>query len=132
MIDPAPRFLLHGTHGSFRKYGLDAQEATLLGGARPPSPDATNAPFWLENSETEGGTLTTTADNREPIQLATRRIPTLPGDYRNFYAAVRDALLGKENDAVTGQDGLRAVRILEMARESSDAGRTLAVPEHGW
>jgi len=131
--DPAPRFLLHGTHGSFRKYGVDAQEAALiLGGMRPPLPGAVDAPVWFENPEAEWGTLTTTANNREPIQLSTRRVPTLPGDYRGFYAAVRDALLGKANDAVTGQDGLRTVRILELARESSISGCTLQVPESGW
>jgi scyllo-inositol 2-dehydrogenase (NADP+) len=130
--DPAPRFLLHGTHGSFRKYGLDAQEAALIGGARPPQPDTANAPLWHANPEAEWGTLTSAANNREPLQLSTRRIPTLPGDYREFYAAVRDALLGKESQAVTGQDGLRTMRILELARESSIAGCTLTVPEHGW
>jgi scyllo-inositol 2-dehydrogenase (NADP+) len=128
----SPRFLLHGTHGSFRKYGLDAQEAALLSGARPPLPDAVNPPFWMANPEAEWGTLTTTADNREPIQLDSHLIPTLPGDYRNFYASVRDALLGKPNQAATGQDGLRAVRILELARESSSAGCTLPVPAANW
>ena len=131
--DAAPRFLLHGTHGSFRKYGLDAQEAALItGGLRPPLPDAKDAPLWLANPESEWGTLTTTTDNREPIQLTMRRVPTLPGDYRNFYAAVRDALLGKPNHAVTGQDGLRTVRVLEMARESSISGCTLTVAQDNW
>jgi predicted dehydrogenase len=131
--DASPRFLLHGTHGSFRKYGLDAQEAALItGGERPPQPGDSNAALWHANPESEWGTLTTAADNREPIQLTTRRIPTLPGDYRNFYAAVRDALLGKPNHAVTGQDGLRTLRILELARESSTTGRTLPVPERDW
>jgi scyllo-inositol 2-dehydrogenase (NADP+) len=130
--DPAPRFLLHGTHGSFRKYGLDMQEAALIGGARPPVSGAVNPPFWFANPESEWGTLTTAADNHEPIKLSTSRIPTLPGDYRSFYAAVRDALLGKQNDAVTGQDGLRVLRILELARESSNAGRTLPVPAQNW
>ena len=130
--DQAPRFLLHGTHGSFRKYGLDAQESALIGGARPPLPDAVNPPFWFANPEAEWGTLVSAKDVHEPIHLNTRLIPTLPGDYRNYYAAVRDALLGKPNHAVTGQEGLRTLRILELARESSAAGRTLAVPEHAW
>lgn len=125
--DPAPRFLLHGTRGSFRKQGMDAQEAALLSGARPPLPGV-NAPEWLPNPQSEWGTLTTATDAHEPIQLNSRRIPTLPGDYRNFYAAVRDALLGLSNDAVTGVDGLRVVRLLELARASSEAARTLPVP----
>jgi scyllo-inositol 2-dehydrogenase (NADP+) len=130
--DASPRFLLHGTHGSFRKYGLDAQEAALIGGTRPPVSTEANPPLWFANPESEWGTLTTAADNREPIQLSKRTIPTLPGDYREFYASVRDALLGKENHAVTGQDGLRTLRILEMARQSSNTGRTLPVPAANW
>src|SRR5246127_738692 len=34
--DAAPRFLLHGTKGSFKKHGLDPQEPALVGGARVP------------------------------------------------------------------------------------------------
>jgi len=130
--DPAPRFALHGTRGSFRKYGLDAQEAALIGGARPPLPDAVNPSFWFANPEAEWGTLVSARDVHEPIRLNTRRIPTLPGDYRNYYAAVRDALLGKPNHAVTGEEGLRAVRILKLARESNATGRTLAVSQRSW
>jgi len=131
--DPAPRFLLHGTHGSFRKFGLDAQEAALIkDGKRPPLPGDADAPLWFPNPEAEWGTLTTAKDNREPIQLSTRLVPTLPGDYRGFYAAVRDALLGLANNAVTGRDGLRTVRILELARQSSITGCTIPVPEQNW
>ena len=32
--DNSPRFLLHGTRGSFRKHGLDPQEPALVGGAK--------------------------------------------------------------------------------------------------
>jgi len=130
--DPAPRFLLRGTLGSFRKHGLDAQEAALIGGARPPLPEAVNPPFWFANPESEWGTLTTTKDGHEPIQLSSRTVATLPGDYRGFYAAVRDALLGKPSNAVTGEDDWRVLRILELARESHAAGKTLAVPAIGW
>jgi predicted dehydrogenase len=125
--DPAPRFLLNGTRGAFRKQGMDAQEAALAAGSRPPLPTAVTPPLWLPNPESEWGTLTTATDTHEPVQLNSRRIPTLPGDYRSYYASVRDALLGLPNEAVTGRDGLRVVRLLELARESSDAGRTLPV-----
>jgi scyllo-inositol 2-dehydrogenase (NADP+) len=44
----------------------------------------------------------------------------LPGDYRHFYANVRDTLLGKAEQAVTLVDAWRVLRLLEWARESSD------------
>ena len=45
----APRFLLHGTKGSFLKYGLDPQEPAVVGGAEVPlegSPEV-----WLQEPE---------------------------------------------------------------------------------
>ena len=125
--EPAPRFALYGTHGSFVKYGLDAQESALIAGRRPPQSDS--AAPWLAEPESAWGTLTTAADISQPANLSERRVPTLPGDYRNFYAAVRDCILGLPNSAVTGADGLRVIRMLELARESSDTGRTLPIPQ---
>ena len=34
VADPSPRFLLHGTAGSFKKFGLDPQEPTLVAGGK--------------------------------------------------------------------------------------------------
>ena len=34
--DPSPRFLLHGTSGSFKKFGVDPQEPALVAGANLP------------------------------------------------------------------------------------------------
>jgi predicted dehydrogenase len=49
------------------------------------------------------------------------------GDYRDFYANVRDAILDVVPLAVTAEDGFRAVRLLELAWQSSSEGRTLKV-----
>jgi predicted dehydrogenase len=54
-------------------------------------------------------------------------VKTELGDYRLYYANVRDAINGVAQLAVTPEDGYRTVRLLEMARESSAAGRTLKV-----
>jgi len=54
-------------------------------------------------------------------------VKTEPGDYRGFYANVRDAILGVAPLAVTPEDGFRVIRLLELARESSTQGRTLKV-----
>ncbi len=50
---------------------------------------------------------------------------TEPGDYRKFYENVRDAMLGSAELAVTPQHGLRTMRALELAAESSRTGRVL-------
>jgi predicted dehydrogenase len=55
----------------------------------------------------------------------TRPIEPIPGDYRLYYAAVRDALSGKVRDPVTGVDAWRVARLLEWATESSEKRREI-------
>jgi predicted dehydrogenase len=123
--DNAPRFLLHGTKGSFRKHGLDPQEPALVSGAKVPvqgSPEV-----WLQEKESAWGALTVAPVPADPATLITHQVKTEPGDYRGFYANVRDAILGAAPLAVTPQDGYRVIRLLELARESSATGCTLKV-----
>jgi scyllo-inositol 2-dehydrogenase (NADP+) len=122
--DNSARFLLHGTHGSFRKYGLDPQEPALLGGAKVP-PMGTGD--WLPDAKSEWGVLTIAPNPAEPAALVRTVIETEHGDYRGYYANVRDAINGAAPLAVSAEDGYRVIRLLEMARESSAAGRTLPV-----
>ncbi len=123
---PSPRFLLHGTGGSFRKYGLDRQEPALVAGARVPRMGAEEV--WLEEDEAAWGELVTAADpEQRPGDLQRRRVKTVQGDYRAFYAGVRDAVLGKGGPPVTAEDGWRVLRLIEMARQSSDEGRRVPV-----
>jgi predicted dehydrogenase len=123
--EPAPRFLVHGTLGSFRKYGLDPQEPALVGGATVPVMGDSRE--WLAEPEPAWGTLVVAPNPAEPGQLNRTTVKTELGDYRGFYANVRDAVLGTAPLAVTSEDGFRVVRLLEMARESSAKGRTLEV-----
>jgi len=48
-----------------------------------------------------------------------RRIPSATCDYRDYYANVRDAILGRVVPAVTPEYALDVMRIIELARESS-------------
>ncbi len=123
--DNAPRFLLHGTHGSFRKHGLDPQEPKLVGGAKVPAQGA--AEVWLQEDEAMWGTLTVAPNPADPGTLVTQQVKTALGDYRGFYANVRDAVLGTAGLAVTPEDGYRVIKLLELARVSSGEGRTVGV-----
>ncbi len=116
---PAPRFTLHGTHGSYVKHGLDPQEPTLIAGQRPVDDS------WLREEESAWGTLTLAPDNHTPEHLTHQKIPTVRGDYRGYYANLRDALRGTSQLAVTPQDAYRVIRLLELARESSQKRSTL-------
>jgi predicted dehydrogenase len=123
--EPAPRFLVHGTLGSFRKYGLDPQEPALVGGATVPVMGDSRE--WLAEPESAWGTLVVAPNPAEPGQLNRTTVKTELGDYRGYYANVRDAILGTSPLAVTPEEGFRVIRLLEMARESSVEGKTLEV-----
>lgn len=122
--DASPRFLLHGTKGSFKKFGLDPQEPALVGGAKVPRMGEGE---WLAEPEIEWGTLTVAPVPADPAMLIKTPVKTEFGDYRLYYANVRDAINGAADLIVTPEDGFRVIRLLEMARESSSVGRTLKV-----
>ena len=124
--DPSPRFLAHGTRGSYRKFGVDPQEPAVVSGTRPPHMDDPTP--WLPEQESAWGTLTLAEDLSDPNQpprLTQRPLPTVPGDYRAFYASVRDAILGAAPLAIPAEDGFTVIRLLELARESSRLATTL-------
>jgi len=111
----SPHFLIHGTKGSYVKYGLDPQENALKRGELPEGPD------WGKEPEETWGTLSLV----EGDKVIERAVPTEPGDYREYYANVRDAILGKAVLAVTPQDALSVMRVLELSRQSSNEKRVV-------
>jgi predicted dehydrogenase len=123
--DPGARFSLHGTHGSYRKFGVDPQEPALVGGARPPIlGDATP---WLDEPASDWGTLTIATKRSEPVSFSSAPYPTERGDYRAFYANVRDAILGLCPLTIPAKDGYRVMRLLEFARDSSNRQTTIPI-----
>ena len=125
--DAAPRFRVHGTSGSFTKSGLDPQEAHLAADGRHPPTLGSSIP-WLAEPEADWGILTLAADPLgKPAELTRTPVPTVDGDYRLFYANVRDAIQGAAKQAVSGVDAWRVARLIELARESSRERRTVNV-----
>lgn len=102
---PGPMFTVHGTRGSFIKFGLDPQEEALKSGATPGGPD------WDQESLEFYGKLTTAE--------GTMRIPTIPANFTHYYENVRDAILGRAELAVTPDQILNTMRGLELAVEAS-------------
>lgn len=114
---PRPRFVLHGTRGAYVKLAFDVQEPKLRAGRIPWEETPTPAEL-RENS----GTLTLMAEHGEATQ---RTVPPANTDYRDFYANVRDVLLGKAEPAVSTAHALNVMRALDLARESSNRRCTL-------
>jgi scyllo-inositol 2-dehydrogenase (NADP+) len=116
---PGPRFVAHGTSGSYVKYGLDPQEQALKNGA------VLGGPHWGEEPEAAWGKLTKIQDGTATERIVT----TLAGDFRRYYENVRDAILGHAALAVPGEQGWRVIRLLEMAIESSTRGQAIPCGE---
>jgi predicted dehydrogenase len=110
-----PRFHLRGTKGNFWKWASDLQEAALNKITR------IDSPTWGQEPAANWGTLTVDADGA----MVTRPVESIPGDYRLFYAGMRDALLGKAAVPVPAVAAWRVVRLLEWAKESSEQRREI-------
>jgi len=106
---PRPRFHARGTEGNFLKWGLDPQEAALNKIVRIDGAD------WGHEPPAEWGTLATDAEGSS----FSRPVPSIPGDYRRYYAGVRDAVLGLAEAPVSALSAWRVARLLEWAEESS-------------
>lgn len=114
---PSPRFILHGTAGSFVKYGLDPQEDALRRGLVPPAAD------WGVEPAAQWGRLDTEIGG---LHVA-GQVETLAGAYPEFYRNVAAAIAGREALAVRPEQARDTIRLIELALASNAERRTLAV-----
>lgn len=116
---PGPTYQIHGTKGSFVKYGLDVQEENLEKGQIP------NTPNWGMEPESIWGTLKAECEGVEISSV----IQSEKGDYRDYYINLRDAIWGKTEIAVTAEEGANVIKIIELAIQSNKKRRTVDVPK---
>ena len=109
------RYSVHGTHGSFVKQGLDSQEDALKAGRTPG--DA----MW--GHDARPGTLTTVDGER----TSTRIVSGEAGDYRRYYAGVRDAIRGMALNPVPAGEARAVMQLIELGIESSATHSEIAV-----
>jgi len=128
---PGPHFVVHGTRGSYIKFGLDPQEDALKRGEKPRAGQSKGSADWGKEPTEAWGTLTLGAvgsptDRGIPAHASEeRRVPTEAGDYRGYYENVRDAILGKAALAVTPAAALCVMRVIELAQQSSRERRVV-------
>jgi len=110
----APRYLVHGTRGSYVKHGVDPQEDALRAGLRPGGADWGVDPVpgdlrvlavgdWMKDSS----------------------VPSRPGNYGDYYAAVRDAIHGVGPNPVPPAQAVELMALLDLGRRSAAEGRAL-------
>ncbi|GGY14087.1 oxidoreductase [Paludibacterium paludis] len=113
--EPGPRFTLHGTRGSFVKRGPDRQEERLKAGVEP------GGEGW--GLDPDPGWLVTVCDGVE----TRRACDGVPGDYRCYYAGVRDAIVTGAANPVPPGDALEVMRWLDLGLASASEGRALGL-----
>jgi len=115
--EPGPRFLVHGTGGSFIKYGLDTQESMLRAGILPGSRGYGREPA------SQRGILNTIVPGKE----FKGRYPSRKGDYMLFFEDVFQSLLSGKEAEVKPEDALLNILIIEAAKKSDSSGRTISL-----
>lgn len=106
--EAGPRFRVAGTLGHYVKQGVDPQEAALRAGGRPSGPD------WGVEPPADWGALVATIDGLRVEGV----VRTIPGHYGWFYDNVCDAIAGRAPLAVTPEDAIQTLGILELSLES--------------
>jgi predicted dehydrogenase len=120
-----PRWSIHGTTGSFTKFGLDGQEDALKLGQRPQL-----------NTLQDWGT-----DNRPGEVLSFKKVPGLDvpvtvrrtavqprGNYLAYYAQLRDHLWGLADEPLVAHHQVHAVmQLLTLGEQSAREGRCIQV-----
>ena len=104
-----PAYVIHGKKGSFLKPRGDVQEDELKVGSKP------NLETWgTEFIEKRG--LLHAEINGEIVQEI---VPTLQGNYYDFYDGVYNSITQDIVEPVTAQDGVQVMQIIEAAMQSS-------------
>jgi len=109
------RYIVHGTRGSYVKFGLDPQEDRLKAGERLPQED------W--GYDMRDGVLTLASGD----ELDAQTLLTVPGNYPAYYAAIRDALNGQGENPVPASQAIRVMELIELGIESAKHRSTLCL-----
>ena len=113
--EQSPRFILHGTEGSFVKTGFDPQEEALKQGLTPSEAN------WGDEPREQWGTLLTQLGGLD----LEGKIKTFAGCYQSFYQNIVDVISGRGELVVKPEEARNTIRLIELATESSKQKRTV-------
>jgi len=106
---PGFRYSLRGSKGGFRKNGIDPQEVALSKITRIDNPNWGHEPVseWgIKHIDLDGG-------------IDTETVESIPGDYRQFYIQLHEAIEGKSATPTNVAEAWRTAKILEWAQQSA-------------
>lgn len=113
--EPGPRFILHGTGGTYLKWGIDPQEEALKHGSVP------GLPGWGEEEESFWGKI----NALEGELFVQARYPTLPGNYMAYYDNIYGAIRENRPLEVRPEEARDVIRVIEAAYRSSREKRVV-------
>jgi len=109
---PGPHFTIHGDGGSFLKYGMDTQEATLKDGGMPGDPGfGHDDPSHYGELHLADGTC--------------RKVETIHGGYAEYYRLVAEAMEDGAPPPVDPADSRDGLKVIEAAARSAAAKQTI-------
>jgi predicted dehydrogenase len=115
--EEGPRYTLHGTQGSFLKYGIDPQEEMLKHGGNPSMPD------WGKEPEDRWGILNTEING---VHIR-GKVETVAGNYAAFYDNIYDVMRNHAEPEVSPEQALNVILLIEAAMESSRNGQSIEI-----
>ncbi|MCG8309021.1 MAG: Gfo/Idh/MocA family oxidoreductase [Cytophagales bacterium] len=113
--EEGPRYILHGTEGSFLKWGIDPQEEALKAKRYP------DEQGWGVEPKRLWGKLNTEINGLHYIG----KIETVPGNYLAFYDNIYKALRNGAELIVKPEQSLDLMRIIEATVESDRTGHAV-------
>ncbi|MGN1400903.1 MAG: oxidoreductase [Bacillus sp. (in: firmicutes)] len=102
-----PRFVLHGTEGSYVAFGVDPQESQLSAGMSP------NDEGFAKPDPARTSTITNPDGTQEHLDIQ-------QGDYRTFFRQMARAIRNGEQPPVQPTDGVQIIRLIEAGIRSSE------------
>ena len=111
--EPLPGYILFGRKGSFFKSRGDIQEANLIANHPP------NLTDWGTEPISEQGLLHTEIDGK----IIREKIPSLQGNYYDYYDGVYHAIRQNSPMPVTAEEGIHVMKIIDIAFQSQEERR---------
>jgi len=115
--EAVPATALYGTLGTFLKPKADPQEQRLLAGAMPDEKD------WGVEPDSGKGLLHTEKDGK----VIREYIPSLKGNYGDFYTGMYEAIRHDKPVPVTPAEGIDIIRVVTAAYESNELKKVVPV-----
>jgi scyllo-inositol 2-dehydrogenase (NADP+) len=113
--EPYPRFIIHGTKGSYIKYGIDPQEQALKDGLQPEGKN------WGKENDEMAGTLNLADEFDVKNKLISEN-----GNYPAYYANIFQAIRQHKPLAVKPEEAALVIKVIEIAIKSNEYQKAIS------